>query len=296
MTVERRGRGRGGAIGRLAAFADTTAEIGAQEVTRPWAETYVAVGLAVVIAHFSNGAATTLAGGASALLAAVGIDAVRRAGDRDLRPGAEILLGALVAVGIAGASRLVPTGIGLLLVIGVGCVAMRAVVEWELRLREMPGGASHRDRIAARAVATFLLFGASLGVVALVPGIVTVPDTPSARPDAVGPLAILAVSLGSAAIAALLAARMASLRRERFGAAVRDALGAGLLNGVASSAFAAFGVARLAGPAGLAVIFYARELWAATPEGERGDWRLLLEIFVLIGATAITLLWIGVGR
>ena len=74
------------------------------------------------------------------------------------------------------------------------------------------------------------------------------------------------------------------------------ALGAALLNGVASSLFAALGVARLAGPAGLAVIFYARELWAATPVGERWDLRLLFEILALFGATLVALLWIGVGR
>ena len=60
-----------------------------------------------------------------------------------------------------------------------------------------------------------------------------------------------------------------------------------------TAAFAAFGAARLAGPAGLAVLFYARELWAAAPEGERTDPRLLLEIAALVVATAVAVLWIG---
>ena len=106
---------------------------------------------------------------------------------------------------------------------------------------------------------------------------------------------MLATGIGSAIAAALLAARMASLRRERTGDIVRDALGAALLNGLASIAFAAFGAARLAGPAGLAVLFYARELWAAAPAGERRDPRLLLEIGVLVMATAVAVLWIGVS-
>jgi len=294
MAMQRRGQGQ--AVERLAAFADTAADFGAREVSRPWAETYVAVSIAAAIAHMSNGAATTLSGAAAALLAGVGVDAVRRAEARDLRRGAEVVLGALVAVALAGAARLVPTGIGLLIVIALGLLALRAVVEWELRLRRVPGGATHRDRVGARAVATFLLFAASLGAVALVPGIVSIPDTPSARLDPVGPLAILAVGIANAGIAMALAARMATLRRERTSGVVRDALGAGVLNGAASIAFAALGASRLAGPAGLAVLFYARELWAATPEGERLDPRLILEILVLVLATGLALLWIGVGR
>ena len=41
--------------------------------------------------------------------------------------------------------------------------------------------------------------------------------------------------------------------------------------------------------------FYARELWAAAPEGERSDPRLLLEIAALVIATAAAVLWIGVS-
>ena len=74
------------------------------------------------------------------------------------------------------------------------------------------------------------------------------------------------------------------------------ALGAAALNGAASILFATVGVARLAGPAGLAVLFYAREIWAATPEGERRDPRLIFEILALTLATGVALLWIGVGR
>jgi hypothetical protein len=103
----------------------------------------------------------------------------------------------------------------------------------------------------------------------------------------VGPFAVIATGIGSAIAAGLLAARMASLRRERTSGIVRDALGAALLNGLASAA--------LAGPAGLAVLFYARELWAAAPEGERSDPRLLLEIAALVIATAAAVLWIGVS-
>jgi hypothetical protein len=173
---------------------------------------------------------------------------------------------------------------------------LRAVVAWEFHLRQIPGGATHRDRVAALAVSTLILFAASIGVAALVPGIITIPGTPSARPDAVGPFAILAVGIGSAIAAMLLAGRMASLRREPQAAIFRDALGAGAINGAASILFAALGAARLAGPAGLAILFYARELWAATPEGERRDRRLLLEIAALVLATAAAMLWIGVGR
>ena len=75
-----------------------------------------------------------------------------------------------------------------------------------------------------------------------------------------------------------------------------DALGAAALNGAASILFASVGVARLAGPAGLAILFYAREIWAATPEGERRDPRLIFEIIALTLATGVALLWIGVGR
>lgn len=42
-------------IKQLAAFADTTAEFGETELTRPWAETIIAVAVAAVIAHFSEG-------------------------------------------------------------------------------------------------------------------------------------------------------------------------------------------------------------------------------------------------
>ena len=49
-------------IKQLAAFADTTAEFGETELTRPWAETIIAVAVAAVIAHFSEGSATVLAG------------------------------------------------------------------------------------------------------------------------------------------------------------------------------------------------------------------------------------------
>jgi hypothetical protein len=150
--------------------------------------------------------------------------------------------------------------------------------------------------VVSLAVFTLVLFAASIGISALVPGVVTLPSTPSARPDPVGPLAVLAVGIGSAAVAALLAAGMSSLRRERTSAIVRDALGAAALNGAASLLFASVGVARLAGPAGLAVLFYARELWAATPEGERRDPRLIFEILALTLATGVALLWIGVGR
>jgi len=76
---------------------------------------------------------------------------------------------------------------------------------------------------------------------------------------------------------------------------VRDALGAALINGLASAAFASLGAARLAGPAGLAVLFYARELWAAAPKGARSDRRLILKIIALVLATAVAVLWIGVS-
>ena len=68
----------------------------------------------------------------------------------------------------------------------------------------------------------------------------------------------------------------------------------GLNTGIPALWFAALGAARLAGPAGLAVLFYARELWAATPEGERGDPRLILEILLRVLATALAAPWIGV--
>jgi hypothetical protein len=187
--------------------------------------------------------------------------------------GTEVVLGGLIALAIAGVVRLVPTGIGAVIAITAGIGILRAVIEWQLRLRR-----------------------SSIGISALVPGIVTLPGTPSARPDPVGPLAVLAVGIGSAVVAAALAAGMSSLRRERTSAIVRDALGAAALNGAASILFASVGVARLAGPAGLAIIFYAREIWAATPEGERRDPRLIFEIIALTLATGVALLWIGVGR
>jgi hypothetical protein len=237
-----------------------------------------------------------LAGAAAALLGAVGVNAVRRAEVRDMPIGAEVVLGGLIALATAGVVRLVPTGIGALIAIAAGIGILRAVIEWELRLRRSSNGSLHRDRVVSLAVFTLVLFAASIGISALVPGIVTLPGTPSARPDPVGPFAILAVGIGSAAVAALLAAGMSSLRRERTSAIVRDALGAAALNGAASILFATVGVARLAGPAGLAVLFYAREIWAATPEGERRDPRLIFEILALTLATGVALLWIGVGR
>ena len=237
-----------------------------------------------------------MAGAAAALLGAVGVNAVRRAEVRDLPMGTEVVLGGLIALAMAGVVRLVPTGIGLVIAITAGIGILRAVIEWELRLRRSSNGSLHRDRVASLAVFTLVLFAASIGISALIPGIVTLPSTPSSRPDPVGPLAVLAVGIGSAAVAALLAAGMSSLRRERTSAIVRDALGAAALNGAASILFASVGVARLAGPAGLAVLFYAREIWAATPEGERRDPRLIFEILALTLATGVALLWIGVGR
>jgi hypothetical protein len=280
-------------VEQLAAFADTTAEFGETELTRPWAETLIAVGVAAVIAHFSEGGATVLAGAAAAALAAVGVNAVRQTDDSDLAPGSELVIGGLVGLATAGCARLVPTGVGLIIVIVAGALLLRAVVIWELRLRSLPRGVTRRDRVGAVAISTLILFAASIGVAALVPGIISIPGTPSARPDAVGPFAVIATGIGSAIAAALLAARMASLRREPTSGIARDALGAALLNGLASVAFAAFGAARLAGPAGLAVLFYARELWAAAPPGERRDPRLLLEITALVIATAVALLLIG---
>ncbi|MFM8279288.1 MAG: hypothetical protein ACKN9R_02925 [Candidatus Limnocylindrus sp.] len=79
MAMNRGRQQKSALVKRLALLADTTAEIGDQEVSRPWAETYVAMSLAMLIAHFSNGSATTLAGAAAAPLAVVGVDAVRRA-------------------------------------------------------------------------------------------------------------------------------------------------------------------------------------------------------------------------
>ena len=191
---------------RLARFADTAAEIGVAEVSRPWAETYIAIGVAFVVAHFANGGATTLAGAAAALLAAVGVSAVRRSEVPGLRTGSEVVLGGLMALAVVGAGRMVPTGIIAAITLVAGLALLRAVVAWEFHLRQIPGGATHRDRVVALAVSTVILFAASIGITALVPGIVTLPGTPSARPDPVGPLAILAVGIGSAAVAALLAA------------------------------------------------------------------------------------------
>ncbi|MFM8729799.1 MAG: hypothetical protein ACKODV_00620, partial [Candidatus Limnocylindrus sp.] len=85
------------------------------------------------------------------------------------------------------------------------------------------------------------------------------------------------------------------LRRERTRASGRAPRGAPRPPGLATCVSAALGAARLAGPAGLAVLFYARELWAATPEGERSDPRLILEILLLVLATAVAVLWIGVS-
>ena len=181
----------------------TAAEIGAAEVSRPWAETYIAIGVAFVVAHFANGGATTLAGAAAALLAAVGVSAVRRSEVPGLRTGSEVVLGGLMALAVVGAGRMVPTGIIAAVTLVAGLAILRAVVAWEFHLRQIPGGATHRDRVAALAVSTVILFAASIGVAALVPGIITIPGTPSARPDAVGPYAILAVGIGSA-IAAMM--------------------------------------------------------------------------------------------
>ena len=291
-----RRRSRSIAAARLASIADTAAEFGEVEVTRPWAETIVAVAVAAGVAHFATGQGTVLAGAGAVLLGAVGVNAVRRAEVRDLPIGLEVVLGGAVALAMAGVVRLVPTGIAVVIAIIGGIVGLRAVVEWELGLRRSGSRSPYRDRIVSLAVFTLVLFAASLGIAALVPGVVAVPGTPSARPDPVGPFAILAVGVGSAAVAALLAAGMSNLRRERTSAVVRDALGAATLNGAASILFATVGVARLAGPAGLAVLFYAREIWAATPEGERRDPRLVFEILALTLATGVALLWIGVGR
>lgn len=290
-----RRRVQGLSVQQIAAFADTTAEFGETELTRPWAETLITVGVAAVIAHFSKGSATALAGAAAAALAVVGVNAVRRTDESKLRPGSELILAGLVGLATAGVARLVPTGVGLIIAIVVGSLLLRAVVIWELRLRSISGGATRRDRVAALAVSTFVLFAASIGVAALVPGIISIPGTPSARPDVVGPFAVIATGIGSAIAAALLAARMASLRREPRSSIIRNGLAAALLNGFASAAFAALGAARLAGPAGLAVLFYARELWAATPKGERRNARLLVEILALVLATAVAVLWIGVS-
>jgi hypothetical protein len=291
-----RHRARSLAAARLTALTDTAAEFGEVEVTRPWAETIVAVAVAAGIAHFATGPGTVLTGAAAALLGAVGVNAVRRAEVRDLPIGVEVVLGGLIALATAGVVRLVPTGIGAVIAIAGGIGVLRAVIEWQLRLRRGSNGSLHRDRVVSLAIFTLVLFAASIGIAALVPGIVTLPGTPSARPDPVGPLAILAVGIGSAAVAALLAGGMSALRRERNSAIIRDALGAAALNGAASILFASVGVARLAGPAGLAVLFYAREIWAATPDGERRDPRLLLEILALTLATGVALIWIGVGR
>ncbi|MEY3472271.1 MAG: hypothetical protein RLY63_946, partial [Chloroflexota bacterium] len=116
---------------QLTAFADTTAEFGETELTRPWAETLIAVGVAAVIAHFSEGSATVLAGAAAAILAAVGVDAVRRSDARDLPRGSELPLAGLMGLATAGAARLVPTGVGLIAAIVVGALLLRAVVTWE---------------------------------------------------------------------------------------------------------------------------------------------------------------------
>ena len=139
----------------------------------------------------------------------------------DLRTGSEVVLGGLMALAVAGAGRMVPTGIVAVITLVAGLALLRAVVAWEFHLRQIPGGATHRDRVAALAVSTVILFAASIGVAALVPGIITIPGTPSARPDAVGPYAILAVGIGSAIAAMLLAGRMASLRRESQAAIIR---------------------------------------------------------------------------
>jgi len=291
-----RQRARALAAARLTALTDTAADFVEVEVTRPWAETIVAVAVAAGIAHFATGPGTVLTGAAAALLGAVGVNSVRRAEVRDLPIGMEVVLGGLIALATAGVVRLVPTGIGAVIAIAGGIGVLRAVIEWELRLRRNTSGSLYRERVVSLAIFTLVLFAASVGIAALVPGIVTLPGTPSARPDPVGPLAILAVGFGSAGVAALLAAGMSSLRRERTSAIVRDALGAAALNGGASILFASVGVARLAGPAGLAVLFYAREIWAATPDGERRDPRLLFEILALTLATGVALIWIGVGR
>lgn len=182
-----RRRGRSLATARLAALTDTAAEFGEVEVSRPWAETIVAVAVAAGVAHFATGPGTVLAGAAAALLGAVGVNAVRRAEVRDLPMGTEVVLGGLIALAIAGVVRLVPTGIGAVIAITAGIGILRAVIEWELRLRRSSNGSLHRDRVVSLAVFTLVLFAASIGISALVPGIVTLPSTPSARPDPVGP-------------------------------------------------------------------------------------------------------------
>ena len=60
----------------------------------------------------------------AAALAAAGVDAVRRSGESDLHPGSEIVLGALVGLATAGAARIVPTGVGLIVVIVVGALLL----------------------------------------------------------------------------------------------------------------------------------------------------------------------------
>ena len=133
---------------------------------------------------------------AAALLAAVGVSAVRRSEVPGLRTGSEVVLGGLMALAVVGAGRMVPTGIIAAITLVAGLALLRAVVAWEFHLRQIPGGATHRDRVVALAVSTVILFAASIGVAALVPGIITIPGTPSARPDPVGPFAILAVGIG----------------------------------------------------------------------------------------------------
>ena len=86
------------ATARLAALTDTAAEIGEVEVSRPWAETIVAVAVATGVAHFATGPGTVLAGVGAAMLGAVGVNAVRRAEVRDLAMGTEVVLGGLIAL------------------------------------------------------------------------------------------------------------------------------------------------------------------------------------------------------
>ena len=140
QSTSARRRARSLATARLTALTDTAAEFGEVEVTRPWAETIVAVGVAAGIAHFATGPGTVLAGAAAALLGAVGVNAVRRAEVRDMPIGAEVVLGGLIALATAGVVRLVPTGIGAVIALAAGIGILRAVIEWELRLRRSSNG------------------------------------------------------------------------------------------------------------------------------------------------------------
>ena len=203
-------------------------------------------------------------------------------------PVESLLIPALTSVAVAGSLRLVPMGILIAPAVLAGGWLLLRVLGTEARVLASQAGPSSADRTSVVGTGLIVAFLAFLGSAALVPG--SLPDIGTVTTAPTGALlALLATS--DAAVAFLLAYRVAALRTTSIRDVLWFAVTSAIVVAIGAVALRAMEIPRLLGPALLVLVFFLWDAVHGASTSRRRDRRRLWETALLAILGVLVVAW-----